>query len=65
MTTETTPYELEKRTVEQLREARNRIGAELAKAVVGQKEVVEQLLLALEAAPGFRPAQKLLLEMSR
>ena len=45
--TETTPYELEKRTVEQIREARNRIGAELAKTVVGQKEVVEQLLYSL------------------
>jgi MoxR-like ATPase len=47
VTTETTPYELEKRTVEQIREARNRIGAELAKTVVGQKEVVEQLLYSL------------------
>src|SRR5215210_4262839 len=40
-------YELEKRTVEQLREARKSIDRELSKAVVGQKEVVEQLLFSL------------------
>ena len=47
MTTETTPYELERRTVEQLREARTRIDKELSKAIVGQRDVVEQLLFAL------------------
>ena len=47
MTTETTPYEVERRTVEQLREARGRIDRELSKVVVGQKEVVEQLLFSL------------------
>jgi MoxR-like ATPase len=47
VTTETTPYEIERRTVEQLREARARIDRELSKAVVGQKEVVEQLLFSL------------------
>jgi len=40
-------YELEKRTVEQIREARRRIGEELSKVVVGQREVVEQLLFSL------------------
>jgi MoxR-like ATPase len=47
VTTESTPYELEKRTVEQLREARKAIDRELSKVVVGQKEVVEQLLYSL------------------
>jgi tetratricopeptide (TPR) repeat protein len=40
----------------------------LARALYGAKrteEAKEQLLLALEAAPGYRPAQKLLLELSR
>ncbi len=49
MTTETTAYELERQTVEKLRAARARIGEELAKAVVGQKEVTEQLLFSLFA----------------
>jgi MoxR-like ATPase len=40
-------YELERKTVEQLREARERIYKELSKVMVGQKEVVEQLLYAL------------------
>src|SRR5258706_9561560 len=40
-------YEAEKAAVEGLRAARGRIETELAKAIVGQKEVVEQLLLAL------------------
>jgi len=47
VTTETTPYELERRTVEQLREARARIDKELSKAIVGQRDVIEQLLFAL------------------
>jgi MoxR-like ATPase len=42
-----TKYEIERRVVEQLREARERIIAELSKVVVGQHEVVEQLLYAL------------------
>jgi MoxR-like ATPase len=46
-TTTDTPYEIEKRVVTQLREARGRIEEELSKAVVGQKEVVEQLLFSL------------------
>jgi tetratricopeptide (TPR) repeat protein len=40
----------------------------LARALYGAKrteEAKEQLLLALEAAPGYKPAQKLLLELSR
>jgi cellulose synthase operon protein C len=40
----------------------------LARALYGAKrmeEAKEQLLLSLEAAPGFKPAQKLLLELSR
>jgi MoxR-like ATPase len=45
LTTDT--YELEKRTVEQLREARKLIGEELSKVVVGQREVIEQLLFSL------------------
>jgi MoxR-like ATPase len=47
VTTENTPYEIERRTVEQLREARTRIDKELSKAIVGQRDVVEQLLFAL------------------
>jgi len=42
-------YEIEKKTVEQLRAAQERIHSELSKVVVGQKEVVEQLLYALFA----------------
>jgi tetratricopeptide (TPR) repeat protein len=40
----------------------------LARALHGAKrldDAKEHLLLALEAAPGFKPAQKLLLELSR
>jgi tetratricopeptide (TPR) repeat protein len=40
----------------------------LARALYGAKrteEAKEQLLLSLEAAPGYKPAQKLLLELSR
>ena len=40
-------YEIEKKTVEQLRAARERIHSELSKVLVGQNEVVEQLLYAL------------------
>ena len=47
MSTETTPYELERKAVEQLRAARERIYQELSKVMVGQKEVVEQLLYCL------------------
>jgi MoxR-like ATPase len=42
-----TNYEIERRVVTQLRESRARIDAELSKVVVGQKEVIEQLLFSL------------------
>ena len=45
MTSDT--YEIERRTVEQLRAARERIDKELSKVMVGQREVIEQLLYAL------------------
>jgi MoxR-like ATPase len=45
--TETSRYEIERKVVEQLREARERINRELSKVMVGQHEVVEQLLYAL------------------
>ena len=45
----TDSYETERQTVEQLRESRARIDAELSKVIIGQKEVVEQLLLCLFA----------------
>ena len=47
MTTETTPYEIERRTVEQLRAARERIDKELSKVMVGQRDVIDQLLYCL------------------
>ncbi|MBV09053.1 MAG: AAA family ATPase [Rubinisphaera sp.] len=45
----TEEYAAEKRAVEQIREGRERILRELSKAVIGQKEVIEQLLLCLFA----------------
>ncbi len=42
-------YESERQTVEQLRGARDRILAELRKVIVGQDEVIEQLLYCLFA----------------
>jgi MoxR-like ATPase len=42
-------YEAERETVERLADGRRRIEAELAKVVVGQKEVIEQILIALFA----------------
>src|SRR5205085_6000152 len=39
--------DIERKTVEQIRDARERILQELSKVLVGQKEVVEQLLYAL------------------
>jgi MoxR-like ATPase len=47
VTTEVSKYETEKKAVEQLRAARERINVELSKVMVGQREVVEQLLYAL------------------
>ncbi|MGE0760448.1 MAG: AAA family ATPase, partial [Pirellulaceae bacterium] len=42
-------YELERQTVEQIRTSRDRIHQELSKAIVGQREVIEELLLCLFA----------------
>jgi MoxR-like ATPase len=42
-------FESERQTVEQFRESRARVDAELSKVIIGQKDVVEQLLLALFA----------------
>lgn len=42
-------YEQERLTVEQIRTSRERIFGELRKAIVGQEEVIEQLLLCLFA----------------
>jgi MoxR-like ATPase len=42
-------YEAEQQVVEQLRESRIRIDRELSKAIVGQEEAVEQLLISLFA----------------
>ena len=47
MTTETSAYETERQTVEQLREARERIERELSKVMVGQRAVIDQLLYSL------------------
>ena len=40
-------YESEQKAVEQIQAARERIGAELAKAIVGQQDVIEHLLIAV------------------
>lgn len=42
-------YTEEQRTVEQLIAGRAKIESELGKVIIGQKEVVEQILLALVA----------------
>ncbi len=44
---ESAAYETERQAVEQIKDARQRIGAELAKVIVGQTDVVEQLLIAV------------------
>ena len=49
MTADVDAYENERRVVEQIRESRGRIERELGKVIVGQKEVVEQLLISLFA----------------
>src|SRR6059036_3952572 len=49
METTTDSQTAEKQTVEQIISSRARIESELAKAIVGQKEVIEQLLIALFA----------------
>jgi len=45
LSTET--YELERQAVEQIKRARERIGGELAKVIVGQQDVIEHLLIAV------------------
>src|SRR4030042_6298801 len=40
-------YEPEQQAVEQIRGARQRIGAELSKVIAGQAETIEQLLIAV------------------
>ncbi len=47
MTVEIDTYEMEQQVVEQIRQSRSRIDAELEKVIVGQKEVIEQLLITL------------------
>jgi MoxR-like ATPase len=42
-------YEMEEQVVEQIRQSRDRIDAELAKVIVGQKQVVTELLISLFA----------------
>ena len=42
-------FEMQQQVVEQIRESRDRIDAELSKVIVGQKEVTEQLLICLFA----------------
>ncbi len=43
------PIELERQVVERINTGRTRIEAELGKAIVGQREVIEQILIALVA----------------
>ncbi len=45
----TEAFENERQIVERLREGRRRIGEELAKVIVGQRDVIDQLLIALFA----------------
>ena len=49
METTTDSQTAEKQTVEQILSSRAQIQSELAKVIVGQKEVIEQLLIALFA----------------
>jgi MoxR-like ATPase len=46
---ETDYYELEKQTVEQINETRDRIRSELSKTIVGQEEAINQVLFCLFA----------------
>ncbi|MCB1077085.1 MAG: AAA family ATPase, partial [Verrucomicrobiae bacterium] len=47
-TNDTDPdFELEREMTEKLKDARDQIGQELSKVIVGQEEVVDQLLIAL------------------
>ncbi len=49
MSAEAMSVEEEARVVEQIREGRDRINAELSKVIVGQQDVIEQLLICLFA----------------
>lgn len=49
MATDLDVYEEEKQLVEQIREGHKRIAAEIEKVIVGQRDVVEQLLITLLA----------------
>ncbi|KLU03221.1 MoxR protein [Rhodopirellula islandica] len=49
MTTDTMTHEDEAQVVEQIREGRERIVQELSKVIIGQEEVIEQLLICLFA----------------
>ncbi len=49
MATDLDTYEEERLLVEQIREGRDRIAAEIGKVIIGQKDVVEQLLITLLA----------------
>jgi MoxR-like ATPase len=49
MTTDIDAFVLEQQTVEALRASRGRIDAELSKVIVGQADVIEQLLISLFA----------------
>ncbi len=43
----TKTYEFERQAVEQIKEARRRIGAELSKVIIGQEDVIEHLIIAV------------------
>ncbi len=49
MATELDTYEEERQLVEQIRDGRDRIVAEISKVIIGQRDVVEQLLITLFA----------------
>ena len=49
MATQIETYEEERAVVEQIRLSRGRIDAELSKVIIGQKDVIEQLLISLFA----------------
>ena len=50
MTDTINSYELEEQVVQQIRESRDRIDEELSKVIVGQKDVIRELLICLFAA---------------
>ena len=50
MSFQTPTHVSEEQTVEQIKAGRTRIQSELSKVIVGQKDVIEQLLISLFAA---------------